>query len=85
MYTISYQKQAIKGLLKMPRETATKIRSELLLIAKSPYTYAGDFKPLQGREGWRLRIGKYRVICHINDGRLMILVVDAGTRGDIYK
>ena len=85
MYTISYHKQAIKGLLKMPREAAAKIRDELLVIAQSPYTYAGDFKQLQGREGWRLRCGKYRVLCRINDGELLILVVDAGPRGDIYK
>ena len=85
MYTINYHKQAIKGLLKMPRETATKVRAELLIIAQSPYTYQGDFKPLQGREGWRLRCGKYRVICRIKDDELLILVVDAGPRGDIYK
>ena len=83
MYTIYYHKQAIKGLLKIPRETATKIRAELLIIAQSPYTYTGDFKPLQGREGWRLRCGKYRVLCRINDNELLILVVDAGPRGDI--
>lgn len=85
MYTVRYYKQAIKGLLKMPRETAEKIRAELLVIAQSPHAYPGDLKQLQGREGWRLRCGKYRVLCRIDDEELLILVVDAGPRGDIYK
>lgn len=85
MYSINYHKQAIKGLQKMPRDAAMKIRAELLIIAQSPYAYPGDFKPLQGREGWRLRCGTYRVLCRINDNELLILVVDVGPRGDIYK
>jgi mRNA interferase RelE/StbE len=85
VYTLRYHKQAIKGLARMPREVQKRLRSELEVIARSPSAYAGDFKQLKGREGWRLRYGKYRVICHIDHGELLILVVDAGPRGDIYK
>jgi len=85
VYALRYHKQAIKGLARMPREVQTRLRSELEAIARSPFTYGGDFKQLKGREGWRLRYGKYRVICHIDSGELLILIVDAGPRGDIYK
>lgn len=85
MYTLRYHKQAIKALAKMPRDIQTRLRSEREAIARSPFAYAGDFKQLKGREGWRLRLGKYRVLCHIDSGELRILVVDAGPRGDIYK
>ena len=85
MYTLRYHKQAIKALAKMPRDIQAHLRSELEAIARSPFTYAGDFKQLKGREGWRLRLGKYRVLCHIAGNELLILVVDAGPRGDIYK
>jgi len=69
----------------MPRDIQAQLRSELEAIARSPFTYTGDFKQLKGREGWRLRHGKYRVLCHIDSGALLILVVDAGPRGDTYK
>ena len=85
MYTLRYHKQAIKALAKMPRDVQARLRHELGEIARSPFTYPGDFKQLKGRQGWRLRHGKYRVICHIDSGELLILVVDAGPRGDIYK
>ncbi len=44
-----------------------------------------DIKPLQGRDGFRLRIQSRRAIYTIAHTRLIILVLDIGTRGDIYK
>ena len=34
---------------------------------------------------WRYRIGAYRLICHINDDRLIILALTIGHRREIYK
>lgn len=34
---------------------------------------------------WRYRIGNYRVIADINDGRCVILALEVGHRKDIYK
>jgi mRNA interferase RelE/StbE len=34
---------------------------------------------------WRYRIGDYRVLAHIKDGAVTILVVEVGHRRDIYK
>ena len=33
---------------------------------------------------WRYRIGDYRLICEIDDGRLIILALTVGHRRDIY-
>ncbi len=44
-----------------------------------------DITQLAGRDGCRLRIGGYRAIYIIDNGRMVILVLDAGPRGDIYK
>jgi len=44
-------------------------------------------KPLQGPrygELWRYRVGDYRVICKIQDERLIVLVVRLGHRKDVY-
>jgi len=39
-----------------------------------------------GKKGvWRYRVGDYRLLVHIVDDRLKILVVDSGHRKDIYK
>ena len=46
----------------------------------------GDIKPMQGYdEYFRLRVGDYRIIYTVDNGKLVICVVDAGNRGNIYK
>jgi mRNA interferase RelE/StbE len=86
MLTIRIAKQALKVLVKMPRETASRLRSELDAIAANPSLYHGDWKPLQGSAGfWRLRVGSWRVICELRDGELVLLVVKIAPRGGAYK
>lgn len=34
---------------------------------------------------WRYRIGDYRLICHIEDGQLLILALTIGHRKEIYR
>jgi mRNA-degrading endonuclease RelE of RelBE toxin-antitoxin system len=43
-----------------------------------------DLKKLQGRAGYRLRIGDWRVIYELHDDRLVMLVLEVGPRGGIY-
>ncbi len=44
-------------------------------------------KALKGElnEFWRYRVGDYRVICQIQDDRLVVLVVRAAHRKDVYE
>lgn len=34
---------------------------------------------------WRYRVGKYRIICEIQDSIMTVLVVKVGHRGEVYK
>ncbi len=36
-------------------------------------------------EGYRLRVGDWRVVYTLEEARLIIAVVDIGSRGGIYK
>jgi len=73
-------------LLKMPRETAVRLRSEFGAIAENPAAYRGDWKPLQGAAGlWRLRVGGWRAICELREGEVVLLVIKIAPRGDAYK
>ncbi|WP_203633013.1 type II toxin-antitoxin system RelE family toxin [Lacticaseibacillus suibinensis] len=44
-------------------------------------------KALEGELGtlWRYRVGSYRIIADINDGRFEVLVVKTAKRNDVYK
>ena len=45
-------------------------------------------KPLRGArlgEFWRYRVGDYRLICKIEDDRLLVLVLNVGHCREIYR
>ena len=74
---IQYSKQAIKFLKKQDKPTRKRIVSAINLLP------AGDVKLLQGQNGYRLRVGDYRVIFDIHGNILYIEKI--GNRGQIYK
>ena len=85
MYRLLYRKAALKGLRRMPPRQAERMTEALVQIARNPRGYGGDWKPLAGSPYWRLRIGRFRAICEIRDESLVVLVLRAGPRGDVYK
>ena len=40
---------------------------------------------LTGREGYRFRVGEYRILYKINDNELLVLVIDIDNRASVYK
>lgn len=85
MYQIFYRRSAQKALLKMPRTLAARFQDAFRRLAEDPTRRDLDVKALAGREGYRLRIGEWRALYSIHQGRLLILVLDIGPRGDIYQ
>lgn len=82
-YTIRIEKPAEKFILRQPRE-----QQERLLKAIQKLPHEGDIKHLQGKKSKgldRLRVGDYRVIFRVERDQLIVCVIDAGGRGDIYK
>jgi len=43
-------------------------------------------KALKGELGefWRYRVGDYRILCRIDDGEVIVLVVKVGHRREVY-
>lgn len=67
---------------KLDRGIAARIFEELDEIAKLEDPRVRG-KSLTGV--WRYRVGDYRILCDIDDGRLVILVVDLAHRREVYK
>ena len=44
-------------------------------------------KPLRGDKGelWTYRVGDYRIICMIEERRLVVVVVSVGHRREVYR
>ena len=85
MYRILFTKQADKMLRKMSRTTARLIREKLAHLAVDPYAQNPNVTKLQGRPGYRLRVGDWRVIYDIQNDELVILVLKIASRGGVYR
>jgi mRNA interferase RelE/StbE len=42
-------------------------------------------RKLAGQEGWRIRVGDYRVVYEIHDQVLLVIVIDAGHRSGVHR
>ena len=84
---IRYSKDALKFLSKLDRKSVGRIRDAITGLTLNPPV--GDIKTMQGYSDGRkrLRVGSWRIIYrHENEETVeIILVIDIGNRGDIYK
>ena len=86
-WAIEYAETAKKQLRKLDKLAARRIldfMDERVATSDDPRAMG---KALKGPLGdlWRYRVGDYRVICDIQDGRLTILVLQIGNRREIYR
>ena len=85
MYQVLYRKAAAKALSRMPKPLAEKFLTAFEQLAINSEIDKLDIKPLSGRDGFRLRIGRWRAIYQIEGKKMVIEVLRIGPRGDVYK
>lgn len=83
MAGVAYSRSAIKALRRAPANVASRIREKIEQVAKDPKALAANIKRLEGRKGYRLRVGDWRVIFERDGDNLIVL--DVGPRGGIYE
>jgi mRNA interferase RelE/StbE len=76
-------KPAERYLKRLQSRSQERILNELDKLLASPTQT--DFKKLKGREGYRLRVGNYRVLMQVNREERLFIITEIGSRGDIYK
>ncbi len=81
-YNLEILRRAQKELADLPKETYPKICDVVQDLAKDPRP-SGCLK-LKGREGWRIRVGNYRVLYTIDDQQQIITIFHIGHRRDVY-
>ena len=83
-YRISIEKPAAKFINSQPKNQRVRL---IKAIQRLPLV--GDIKSVEGHPGYfRLRVGDYRIIYTIvpeTQEVSLVLVSDAGNRGDIYN
>ena len=80
---LEYSVQAQKDFKALPRVDAARVRAG---IRRYVETGAGDVKRLQGQQGYRLRVGGYRVLFAIVNGEPLVMLVErVGHRREVYR
>lgn len=69
--------------MKLDKKSIPVIKKSIADLAYNPRP--AGYKKLKGEDAYRIRVGKYRVIYEIDDGRILITVVSVGHRKNIYK
>lgn len=83
----SFNESALKQLKKLGRQAQREI------VCYLDERVAGDEDPRRFGKGlkadlsglWRYRVSDYRILCQIQDHKLIVLVVGVGHRREVYR
>ena len=81
MYKIVLKKKAKKFIDRLPKNERLRIVKAIGQLSSGE-----DIKKMKGHSGlFRLRVGEYRIIYTVDNGELIVCVIDAGNCGEIYN
>ncbi len=82
-YAILILPRAQKELAQLNSAAYARVREAIRDLARDPRP-PGCLK-LTGRDGWRLRVGDFRVVYEIDDKQRNVTVFHIGHRRDVYR
>ena len=80
-YDVLFSDLALKQLRRLDQEIRERIIATLERIRIRPEEH---IRKLVGDDGYRLRVGNYRIILDLDKERLVILVLRVGHRKNVY-
>ena len=85
IYRIRFRASARRDFAKLPPPMKVRIGRAIDGLAQQPRPAGAQL--LSGGTGptWRIRVGDYRVLYEIHDDQLIVLIVGAGHRREIYR
>ncbi|MDJ0322363.1 type II toxin-antitoxin system RelE/ParE family toxin [Cryobacterium sp. PH31-AA6] len=74
---------AVKPLRRIDPQDRGRVHGAIALLGEDPRPPGA--RALQGRDGYRVRVGDYRIIYTIRNDILVVVVVTVGRRRDVYE
>ncbi len=81
-YSIVYSKRALRDLRKIASSDQIRIIEKLESMVDDPFVHV---KRLKNLPFFSMRVGDYRILLDIQRKRLLILVLTAGHRKNVYE
>jgi mRNA interferase RelE/StbE len=83
VYRLEVSHAAHRQIIKLPASTQDRVNHAIALLAENP-RHPG-YKKLTEREGFRVRVGDYRILYQIDDSAKLVIVYRVMARGDVYR
>ena len=81
MWQVLWSEKSVKQLKKLDKKTARTIRDRVLELEDDPYKAVSR---LASSKFYKIRVGSYRVILDIQQGKLIIFVIETDHRKRVY-
>lgn len=82
-YAVYLKRSAEKELDRLPTEVYDRIIKQLISLKDNPRPHG--IKKLQGREGYRIRVGDYRILYVIDEKEKKVEIVSVAHRKEVYR
>ncbi len=82
-FTVKLKRSAEKELENLPARIHDRVINILLSLKENPFPRHS--KKLHGREGWRVRVGDYRILYIIHESEKNIEIVSVAHRKEVYR
>ena len=83
LYRIEVSHTAHQQMRRMPEQIQDRINNAIAQLAENPRPTG--CKKLSDREGYRIRVGDYRILYHIDDAAKLVIIFRVAARGDVYR
>ena len=82
-WRIDILRDARKELARLPQDAQSRISKAILTLENNPFPSGA--KKLKNRDGWRIRVGDYRVLYLIDGKAKNVVIGSIGHRREIYR
>lgn len=83
LYKVSFDRSALKFLKTLKNSDANRIRAAIELLRANPIPPRA--LKLSDREGYRVRVGRFRIIYSFRSDILLIRIIKIGQRKNVYE
>jgi mRNA interferase RelE/StbE len=87
-WIINYAESALRQLKKLDQAIAVRVVDYMdarVATAEDPRTLGKHLSGPKLGDYWRYRVGDMRIICHIQEGEMCVLVIEIGNRREVYR
>lgn len=82
-YSVFVLSRVQRAMAALPHEDYERVKTAVSRLAANPRPVG--CRKLAGRDGWRVRVGDYRIIYDIDDPARSVTVLDVGHRREVYR